>query len=118
MKEHDRYAVDFIEACRTIKRTLPGCLVSGGVSNLSFAYRGNETVRRAMHSAFLYHAIEAGMEATVTPKYPGATTHTAVVTVVDRVVDAASDTFGVRMELPNPGLEIPGGVRCDVRFTP
>jgi 5-methyltetrahydrofolate--homocysteine methyltransferase len=62
MKEHDDYAVDFIEACRTIKETLPHCLVSGGVSNLSFAYRGNEMVRRAMHSAFLYHAIEAGLD--------------------------------------------------------
>ncbi len=62
MKEHDDYAVAFIEACRTIKKTLPRCLVSGGVSNLSFAFRGNETVRRAMHSAFLYHAIAAGMD--------------------------------------------------------
>jgi 5-methyltetrahydrofolate--homocysteine methyltransferase len=62
MEEHNDYAIAFIEACRTIKRTLPHTLVSGGVSNLSFSYRGNETIRQAMHSAFLYHAIAAGMD--------------------------------------------------------
>jgi len=60
--EHDDYAVAYIEACRTIKETLPGVLVSGGVSNLSFSFRGNNTVREAMHSVFLYHAIAAGMD--------------------------------------------------------
>jgi 5-methyltetrahydrofolate--homocysteine methyltransferase len=59
---HDDHAVAFIEACRTIKETLPHCLVSGGVSNLSFAFRGNNTIREAMHSVFLYHAIRAGMD--------------------------------------------------------
>src|SRR5881394_2170240 len=62
MEEHNNYAVDFIEATREIKRTLPGCKVSGGVSNISFSFRGNNTVREAMHSAFLYHAIKAGMD--------------------------------------------------------
>ncbi len=62
MEEHDNYAIAFIEACRTIKRLFPGCLVSGGVSNLSFSFRGNNTVREAMHSVFLYHAIQAGMD--------------------------------------------------------
>ena len=62
LEEHDDYAVDFIEATRTIKRTCPGALVSGGVSNLSFSFRGNNPVREAMHSAFLYHAIAAGMD--------------------------------------------------------
>ena len=62
IEEHDRYAVAFIEACRAIKRELPGCLVSGGVSNLSFSFRGSDTVRDAMHSVFLYHAIKAGMD--------------------------------------------------------
>jgi 5-methyltetrahydrofolate--homocysteine methyltransferase len=62
MSGHDDYAVAFIEACRTIKETLPHCLVSGGVSNLSFAFRGNNTIREAMHSVFLYHAIRAGMD--------------------------------------------------------
>lgn len=62
MEEHARYAVDFIEAVRWIKANLPGALTSGGVSNLSFAFRGNNAVREAMHSAFLYHAIEAGLD--------------------------------------------------------
>lgn len=60
--EHARYAVDFIEAVRWIKQNLPGALTSGGVSNLSFSFRGNNAVREAMHSAFLYHAIEAGLD--------------------------------------------------------
>ena len=60
--EHARYGIDFIEAVRWIKTNLPGALTSGGVSNLSFAFRGNNTVREAMHSAFLYHAIKAGMD--------------------------------------------------------
>ncbi|MBO4692574.1 MAG: methionine synthase [Bacteroidales bacterium] len=60
--EHDSYAVNFIEAVRWIKQNLPGAKTSGGVSNLSFAFRGNNTVRRAMHSVFLYHAIAAGLD--------------------------------------------------------
>src|SRR5690606_28587186 len=62
IEEHDNYAVDFIEATRIIRQTLPHCHVSGGVSNVSFSFRGNETVRGAIHSAFLYHAIRAGMD--------------------------------------------------------
>ena len=62
IEEHARYAVDFIEAVRWIKENLPGALTSGGVSNLSFAFRGNNAVREAMHSAFLYHAIKAGLD--------------------------------------------------------
>ena len=60
--EHARYAVDFIEAVRWIKRNLPGAYTSGGVSNLSFAFRGNDRVREAMHAVFLYHAIAAGLD--------------------------------------------------------
>ncbi len=60
--EHNNYAVDFMDATRIIKATLPGCKVSGGVSNISFSFRGNKAVREAMHSAFLYHAIRAGMD--------------------------------------------------------
>jgi len=60
--EHNNYAVDFIEATRAIKQTLPYARVSGGVSNVSFSFRGNEPVRRAIHSVFLYHAIAAGMD--------------------------------------------------------
>ena len=62
IEEHNRYGIDFIEAIRWIKSHLPGALTSGGVSNLSFAFRGNNAVREAMHSAFLYHAIKAGMD--------------------------------------------------------
>ena len=62
IEEHARYAIDFIEAVRWIKSNLPGALTSGGVSNLSFAFRGNNPVREAMHSAFLYHAIKAGLD--------------------------------------------------------
>ena len=62
IEEHARYASDFIEAVRWIKKNLPGALTSGGVSNLSFSFRGNNAVREAMHSAFLYHAIKAGLD--------------------------------------------------------
>ena len=62
IEEHDRYALEFLEATREIKRRFPGVKVSGGVSNLSFSFRGNDTVREAMHAAFLYHAIRAGMD--------------------------------------------------------
>jgi 5-methyltetrahydrofolate--homocysteine methyltransferase len=62
MEEHNNYAVDFIEATRWIKANLPDAKVSGGVSNISFSFRGNNKVREAMHSAFLYHAIAAGMD--------------------------------------------------------
>jgi 5-methyltetrahydrofolate--homocysteine methyltransferase len=62
MEEHNNYAVTFIEAARLIKQTLPHCKVSGGISNISFSFRGNNAVREAMHSAFLYHAIQAGLD--------------------------------------------------------
>ena len=62
IEEHNNYAVDFIEATRWIKTHLPGAKVSGGVSNVSFSFRGNEPVREAMHTVFLYHAIQAGMD--------------------------------------------------------
>ncbi|XP_019625981.1 PREDICTED: methionine synthase-like [Branchiostoma belcheri] len=62
MDEHNEYAINFIEATRIIKKTLPGCRVSGGLSNLSFSFRGMERIREAMHSVFLYHAIKAGMD--------------------------------------------------------
>ena len=62
IEEHNNYVVNFIEATRQIKATLPHCKVSGGVSNISFSFRGNNAVREAMHSAFLYHAIRAGLD--------------------------------------------------------
>ena len=62
IEEHNEYAVNFFEATRQIKEVCPGAKVSGGVSNISFSFRGNEPIRRAMHSAFLYHAIRAGLD--------------------------------------------------------
>jgi len=62
IEEHDNYAVDFINATRWIKQNLPGAKVSGGVSNVSFSFRGNDPVREAIHTVFLYHAIKAGMD--------------------------------------------------------
>jgi 5-methyltetrahydrofolate--homocysteine methyltransferase len=62
LEEHNQYAIDFIEATRIIKAICPGAKVSGGISNLSFSFRGNDVVREAMHSAFLYHAIRAGLD--------------------------------------------------------
>jgi len=62
IEEHNRYALNFIEATRRIKQVMPLVKVSGGISNISFSFRGNETVREAMHSVFLYHAIQAGMD--------------------------------------------------------
>src|ERR1700692_5085813 len=61
MEEHANYSLDFIEAARSIRRMLPHVHISGGVSNLSFSFRGNEMVREAMHSVFLFYAIKAGM---------------------------------------------------------
>ncbi|PJA07225.1 MAG: methionine synthase, partial [Flavobacteriales bacterium CG_4_10_14_0_2_um_filter_32_8] len=62
LEEHNNYAVDYFKATKWIKENLPGALVSGGVSNVSFSFRGNNVVREAIHSAFLYHAIKAGMD--------------------------------------------------------
>ena len=62
IEEHNDYGVDFIEAMRQIKRRCPGALTSGGVSNVSFSFRGNDPVREAMHAVFLYHAIRAGLD--------------------------------------------------------
>ncbi|KAJ1879022.1 hypothetical protein LPJ71_010847, partial [Coemansia sp. S17] len=62
MEEHNNYGVEFVHVCSEIKSRLPGAKISGGVSNLSFSFRGKETIRQAMHSVFLYHAIKAGMD--------------------------------------------------------
>ena len=61
MAEHDNFAKNYIEATRIIRETCPQSMVSGGISNLSFSFRGNETVRQAMHAVFLHHAIRAGL---------------------------------------------------------
>ena len=62
IEEHNNFAVNFIEAIKLIKKECPGCKISGGVSNLSFSFRGNNTIREAIHSAFLFHAIKEGMD--------------------------------------------------------
>lgn len=62
LEEHNNYAIDFIETCKILKQKFPECSISGGVSNLSFSFRGNNYVREAMHSIFLFHAIKAGMD--------------------------------------------------------
>src|SRR5262249_3050444 len=62
IEEHNRYAINFIEATRQIKEVCPGAKISGGISNISFSFRGNEVVRQAIHAAFLYHAIRAGLD--------------------------------------------------------
>jgi 5-methyltetrahydrofolate--homocysteine methyltransferase len=62
MKEHSEYGIEFINACRLIKQNLPYAKISGGVSNLSFSFRGANKIRGAMHSVFLYHAYKAGMD--------------------------------------------------------
>ena len=62
MSEHNRYALDFIEAVAEVKRACPGCRTSGGISNVSFSFRGNNPVREAIHTVFLYHAIRAGLD--------------------------------------------------------
>ena len=62
IEEHNKYAIAFIEACRLIKESLPGALLSGGISNVSFSFRGNNAIREAMHAAFLYHAVKAGLD--------------------------------------------------------
>ena len=61
LEEHNNYAVDFIDSCKFITEKLPGARISGGISNVSFSFRGNDTVREAMHSVFLYHAIKNGL---------------------------------------------------------
>src|SRR6185369_2806343 len=62
LEEHNEYAINFIEATKQIKATCPGVKISGGISNLSFSFRGNDVVREAIHSAFLYYAIKAGLD--------------------------------------------------------
>ena len=61
IEEHNSYGIDFIECCRFVKDNLPGALISGGISNVSFSFRGNNKVREAIHAVFLYHAIKAGL---------------------------------------------------------
>lgn len=94
IKEHDRYALDFLEAVEWIKRHLPRAKVSGGVSNLSFAFRGNTPLREAMHTVFLHHAIQRGMDmAIVNP-----TTSTDISTIEPVLREAIEDVIFMRRE--------------------
>jgi len=97
MKEHDNYAVDFIEAVREIKKTCPYALTSGGLSNVSFSFRGNNPLREAIHSVFLYHAITAGLDMaivnagqlTVYDEIPEILLKTVEDVVLNRIIDGA-----------------------------
>ncbi len=116
MREHARYAVDFIEAVRWIKNSLPGARTSGGVSNLSFAFRGNPAVREAMHSAFLYHAIRAGLDmAIVNPSMleiyeniPPDLLEAVEDVIFDRREDAADRLAAMSSEVPGSGHSVGG----------
>ena len=92
MPEHDRYALDFIEAVRWIKKNLPGAKTSGGISNLSFAFRGNNFVRQSMHAVFLYHAINAGLDMAIMD--PG--TKVAYDEIPPELLEAIEDVILVR----------------------
>ena len=108
--EHSRYARDFIEAVRWIKGHLPGALTSGGVSNLSFAFRGNNPVREAMHAVFLYHAVQAGLDmAIVNPSslVPCESIDPALYRAVEDVI-LDSDPEATERLLEVAGREIPG----------
>ena len=104
IEEHNNYGVDFIEATRRIRASLPHVHVSGGVSNLSFSFRGNEPVREAMHAVFLYHAIQAGMDmgivnagqlAVYDGDRPGACARSARTSVLNRRPDATERLLAV-----------------------
>jgi 5-methyltetrahydrofolate--homocysteine methyltransferase len=114
--EHARYAVDFIEAVRWIKKNLPGTMCSGGISNLSFSFRGNNPVREAMHTAFLYHAVEAGLDmGIVNPGMllpydavePGLLRAVEDV-ILDRDPDATERLIALAQQMAEAGQKTPG----------
>jgi 5-methyltetrahydrofolate--homocysteine methyltransferase len=88
--EHARYAVDFIEAVRWIKANLPGALTSGGISNVSFAFRSNHAVREAMHASFLYHAVRAGLDLAIVNPETLTVYETIPADLLERVEDVSS----------------------------
>ncbi|WCT74244.1 methionine synthase [Sphingomonas naphthae] len=103
IEEHDNYGVDFIEACREIRALCPHAHISGGLSNLSFSFRGNEPVRRAMHSIFLYHAIPAGMDMGIV----NAGQLDVYDTIDPELREAAEDVILNRPNRPDKGFETP-----------
>jgi 5-methyltetrahydrofolate--homocysteine methyltransferase len=103
IEQHNRYAMDYLEACRTLKRIFPESPVSGGVSNLSFAIRGNAALREMMHSVFLYHAIQAGMDMGIVnagqlPVYEDISAQTRTI-IEDVLFDRTPDATGRLVEL-------------------
>ena len=114
--EHARYAIDFIEAVRWIKQNLPGTMCSGGISNLSFAFRGNNPVREAMHTAFLYHAVAAGLDmGIVNPGMllpydavePGLL-HAVEDVILDRDLEATERLIALAQQMAEAGQKNPG----------
>lgn len=113
--EHDRYALDFIEAVRWIKQNLTGAKTSGGISNLSFAFRGNNFVRQAMHSAFLYHAIKAGLDMAIMD--PGA--KVTYDDIPDELLEAIEDViFARRPDATERLTSIAGDYAMDAAKSP
>lgn len=113
--EHDRYALDFIEAVRWIKQNLTGAKTSGGISNLSFAFRGNNFVRQAMHSAFLYHAIKAGLDMAIMD--PGA--KVTYDDIPDELLEAIEDViFARRPDATERLTSIAGDYAMDTAKSP
>ncbi len=116
IEEHDRYAVDFIEAVRVIKRDLPHALISGGVSNVSFSFRGNNPVREAIHAVFLYHAITAGLDMgivnagqlAVYDDLPEALRERVEDVVLNRRADATERLLEIAEKFRDSGAEVRG----------
>ena len=117
IEEHNNYAVDFIEATREIRQRCPGCHVSGGVSNVSFSFRGNEPVRQAIHSVFLYHAVRAGMDMgivnagqlAVYDDLDAELRERVEDVVLNRRPDATERLLETRRAIPRPGGQRKGG---------
>ncbi len=108
IEEHAGFAISFIEGTRYIKRNLPGALVSGGVSNLSFSFRGNDVVREAMHAAFLYHAIDAGMDMGIVNAGQLAVYENVDKTLLERVEDVI---FNRRADATERLIELAGRIQ-------
>jgi len=114
IEEHNNYAIDFIRACKWIKDHLPYAKVSGGVSNISFSFRGNNLVREAMHSAFLYHAIKAGLDMGIVnaglievyEEIPGALLEKVEDVLLNRTADATENLIAYAEEVRGEGKKI------------
>ncbi|MEY3609453.1 MAG: hypothetical protein RLZZ447_2241, partial [Verrucomicrobiota bacterium] len=117
IEEHNGYAVDFFEATRAIKASLPGARVSGGVSNVSFSFRGNNPVREAMHTVFLYHAVQAGLDMAIVnagmlgvyEEIPGELRHRVEDVILNRRPDATERLVTLADELKQASVGDTGG---------